>query len=275
MKTLIVSTDFSPTAINAMNYAADMAIQINADILLFYVYQVPVTVSEVPLVLLSLDELKEQAEAKIKKAKQDLGHITSGKVKISTETILGNVVDELENICKKVQPFAVVMGSVGHSTLDRTLFGSTTLTAIKHLTVPVICVPKGKEYGTGIKKIGFACDFKEVSRTLPVFPIKNFVKEFDAELHILNVDYNDRQFKSDTPEEMALFYEELSELEPKYDFIEDEDIETGINDFAEKNNLDLIITIPKKHKLLEGIFKPSSTKQLIFESHVPVMCVHE
>ena len=41
------------------------------------------------------------------------------------------------------------------------------------------------------------------------------------------------------------------------------------------NNLDLVITIPKKHKLLEGLFKKSSTKQLVFDSHVPVMCVHE
>lgn len=275
MKTLIVPTDFSPAAINAMNYAADMALQINASLTLFHVYQVPVTVSEVPLVLVSLDELKDQAERKIKKTKKDLEHISSGKLKIHTETVMGNVIDELENICKKTNPFAVVMGSVGHSAIDRTLFGSTTLTAIKHLTVPVICVPKGKEYGTGIKKIGFACDFREVVKTIPAFPIKNFVKEFNAELHILNVDYKDRRFKADSPEQLAIFNEELADLNPEYDFIEHEDIEDGINEFAEKNNLDLVITIPKKHKLLEGIFKPSSTKQLVFESHIPVMCIHE
>lgn len=275
MKTLIVPTDFSPAATNAMNYAADMALQINASILLFHVYQVPVTVTDVPLVLVSVDELKEQAEKRLEDLKKDLEHITSGKLKIYAEAKLGNTVDELEEASKKINPFAVVMGSVGHSSVERVIFGSTTLTAIKHLTSPVICVPKGKEYGSGIKKVGLACDFREVVETTPFTAIKNFVKEFNAELHVLNVDHKNRHFQADTPEQSALLHEALGELNPKYDFIEHEDIEDGINEFAEKNNLDLIITIPKKHKLLDGIFKPSSTRQLVFESHIPVMCVHE
>lgn len=275
MKTLIVPTDFSPVATNAMNYAADMALQIHASLMLFHVYQVPVAVSEVPLPLISLDELKEQAESKLNKLRNDLEHVTSGKLKIYTEARLGNTVDELEDVCKKIKPFAVIMGSVGHSAVERIVFGSTTLTSIKHLTSPVISVPGGKEYGTGIKKIGFACDFREIAITTPVAVIKNFVKEFNAELHILNVDYKDRHFRADTPQQSALLHGELQEFNPRYHFIEHPDIEDGINEFAEKNNLDLVISIPKKHKLLEGLFKPSSTRQLIFESHVPVMCVHE
>jgi nucleotide-binding universal stress UspA family protein len=275
MKTLIVPTDFSPVATNAMNYAADMALQIHASMMIFHVYQVPVAVSEVPLPLVSLDELKAQAESKLAKLKSDLEHITSGKVKIYTEARLGNTVDELEDVCDKIKPFAVIMGSVGHSAVERAVFGSTTLTTIKHLTSPVISIPRGKEYGKGIKKIGFACDFREIATTTPVAVIKNFVKEFNAELHVLNVDYKDKLSRPDTPEQSALLHGEIQDLNPVYHFIEHPDIEDGINEFAEKNNLDLIISIPKKHKLLDGLFKPSSTRQLIFQSHVPVMCVHE
>lgn len=275
MKTLIVPTDFSPVATNAMNYAADMALQIHASMMIFHVYQVPVAVSEVPLPLVSLDELKAQAESKLAKLKSDLEHITSGKVKIYTEARLGNTVDELEDVCDKIKPFAVIMGSVGHSAVERAVFGSTTLTTIKHLTSPVISIPRGKEYRKGIKKIGFACDFREIATTTPVAVIKNFVKEFNAELHVLNVDYKDKLSRPDTPEQSALLHGEIQDLNPVYHFIEHPDIEDGINEFAEKNNLDLIISIPKKHKLLDGLFKPSSTRQLIFQSHVPVMCVHE
>jgi hypothetical protein len=94
-------------------------------------------------------------------------------------------------------------------------------------------------------------------------------------LYILNVDHDNHQFKADTPEQSALLHNQLGDLKPEYHFIVHKDLEDGINEFAEKNNLDLIITIPKKHKLLESLFKRSSTKQLVFESHVPVMCVHE
>ncbi len=123
--------------------------------------------------------------------------------------------------------------------------------------------------------MGFACDFKEVVKTTPAEAIRNFVTAFGAELHVLNVDHRDKHFKPDTPEQSALLHTLLEEAKPVYHFIDHADIEDGINEFAEKNNLDLIITIPKKHKLLEGLFKPSSTKQLVFQSHVPVMCIHE
>jgi nucleotide-binding universal stress UspA family protein len=275
MKTIIVSTDFSTAATNAMNYAVDMAKTIDASILLLHVYQVPVSFTDVPVVLVSVDELRKDAESQMEKLKKNIEHITSGKVKVYTEIKMGDVIDELNDLCNNIQPFAVVMGTKGHSAFERALFGSNTLTAIKKLHCPVICVPPGKEYGNGIKKIGLACDFREVLETTPTHAIKELVKEFNGELHVLNIDYDNRQFVSETPEQSMLLHTMLEELKPQYHFIQHRDVEDGINEFAEKNNLDLVIAIPKKHKLLEGLFKKSSTKQLVFESHVPVMCVHE
>lgn len=275
MKTIIVPTDFSPVATNAMNFAADMAININASLLLLHVYQVPVSMTDVPVVLISTEELKKNNEEKLKDLKQDLARITSGKIKIYTEASMGDVVDELEDICKQIQPFAVIMGTRGASGAERVLFGSTTLRAIRHLTWPVIIVPPGKEYGTGIKKIGFACDFEKVVETTPVQFIKNMVKEFGAELHVLNVDYESKHFKPETPEESMMLHTLLENLKPNYHFINHRDIEEGINEFVETNNIDLLITIPKKHRLLDNLFKPSSTKKIVAQSHVPVMCVHE
>lgn len=275
MKTIIVPTDFSPSALNATNYAADMALAIKANILLFHVYQLPLSVSDTPIVLLSVDEMKESAEKKLGQLKKDLEHITSGKLEILTEARMGNLGDELQDCCNKLKPFAVVMGTKGHSAVERALFGSNTFNVIKHLTWRVICVPIGKEYGTGIKKIGLACDFQEIREAAGISAIKTLAKEFNAELHVLNVDHDNRHFKPDTPEQSTLLHTALEELNPQYHYIENKDIEDGINDFAETNNLDLVITIPKKHKLLEGLFRKSSTKQLVFESHVPVMCIHE
>lgn len=273
MKTLLVPTDFSATALNAANYAADMALVLGADLLLFHVYQVPVAVTDVPLVLLSVDDLKKNAIEKLAKLKTDLEHITSGKLNIATEARLGNTNDELENVCESINPFAVIMGTMGHSAIERTLFGSTTLKAIKHLTWPVICVPQGKEYGAGIKKIGLACDLKDVEETMPFEVIINFVKELNAEFHVLNVEQ--QHPPASLPEQTAILGTAVREINPQFHFIDHKDIEDGINEFAEKNNLDLIIAVPRKHTAIEKIFKPSSTKQLVFESHIPVMCLHE
>ncbi len=275
MKTIIVPTDFSPVSLNAVNFAMDMAVAIDASILLLNVYNIPITYSEVTILLVSVDELKKESEAQLEELKKNIIHVTSGKIKVYSEARMGNTIDELEELCKHIQPFAVVMGAKGNTGLEKIVFGSTTLTAIHHLTFPVICVPTGKEYGKGIKKIGFACDFKQVVETTPVQYIKQMVEEFDAELHILYVDYDNKNFKPETPEQSLLLHSLLEDLKPRYHFINNTDVEDGINQFAENNNLDLVIAIPKKHKLLDGIFKPSSTRQLVFQSHIPVMCVHE
>ena len=275
MKTIIVPTDFSPIATNAMNFAADMAVNINASLMLLHIYQVPVSMTDVPVVLVSAEELRKSSEAKLQELKDALTHITSQKIKIYAEARMGDVLDELEDVCKHIQPFAVIMGTRGTSGVERVLFGSTTLTAIRHLTCPVIVVPPGKEYGTGIKKIGFACDLNKVVETTPIQFIRNMVKEFRAELHVLNVDYESRHFKPETPEESMMLHTLLQDLDPDYHFINHVDIEDGINEFVEENNIDLLITIPKKHNLLDSLFKHSSTKKLVSGSHVPVMCVHE
>jgi hypothetical protein len=222
----------------------------------------------------SVEELQKNAESKMAEVKKSLEKTTAGAVRIYGEAKLGDTVDELEDLCNRIKPFAVVMGTKGATGLERVFFGSTTLNTIKHLSWPVIVVPPDKKY-SAIKKIGFACDFREVVETTPAHVIKEFVKEFNAEIHVLNVDYKNAHFKPETPEQSVLLHTMLEELNPKYDFIEDENIEAGIEKFAEKNNLDLVITIPKKHKLLQGIFKKSHTKDLIFHSHLPILCVHE
>src|ERR1700741_4703000 len=103
MKTIIVPTDFSAISNNAIDYAVDLAKATGGSILLFHAYQVPVSMTDVPIVLLSIDEL--------------------------------------EDVCAKVKPFAVVMGTKGATGMERVLFGSTTLTTIRHLSWPVIVVP--------------------------------------------------------------------------------------------------------------------------------------
>jgi len=274
MKTIIVPTDFSAISNNAIDYAIDLAKATGSSILLFHAYQVPVSMTDVPIVLLSVEDLQKSNESKMDDVKKSVQGRTGNSIKIYAETKLGDTVDELEEVCNKVKPFAVVMGTKGATGMERVLFGSTTLTTIRHLNWPVIVVPPGKKYSI-IKKIGFACDFREVVHTTPTHFIKDFVKEFNAELHVLNVDYKNSHFKPNTPQESVLLHTLLEDLNPKYDFIEDANIEVGIEKFAEKNNLDLVITIPKKHKLLEGLFRKSHTKDLIFHSHLPIMCVHE
>jgi nucleotide-binding universal stress UspA family protein len=272
MKTIIVPTDFSAIADNAMNFAADMAAYVHASLMLVHVYYVPVALGEVPVPLSTEEEIRKMSEEKLQVKKETIEKKHS--IKIYTEARLGTVVDEIGKLCDTVQPFAVVMGTRGAGKLERALFGSSTLSAIRHLQVPVLVIPPEARFKP-VKKIGLACDFKNVVTATPEKEIHTVLKEFNAELHVINVDYKNRHFKPETPEESFLLHNMIADMKPTYHWIEKENIEEGLNEFAKNNQLDILIVVPKKHNLLDGLFHKSLSKELAFHANVPVMAIHE
>ena len=275
MKTLIVPTDFSPVAINAMNYAAEMALSIDASLLLVHVYQVPVTISDVPVVLVPVEELKSTSEARLSDLKKGLQRFTNDRIRIYTESVLGDTIDQLKALCERIRPLVVVMGTHGAGGgWERRIMGSTTLSAIRHLKSPVMAIPPGTTF-KGLKKIGLACDYKDVMHSMPIELIRNILSAFPATLEVLNVDYNKEHFDAETPLESAHLESLLGNVKPNYHFLNNEDVTEGIMEFAETNNLDVIMVIPKKHRLWEGLFRKSNSGDMVEHSHIPVMALHD
>lgn len=275
MKTIIVPTDFSAVSFNSVYYAADMACVINTDLSLIHVCPIPLVLTEVPVPPYTLAELMADAEEKMMLLKEEIINRTGEKIKINTAVKSGELLSGIIEYCDTLETYAVIMGVEDSGAFDRFLFGSKTISAIKQLAWPVIAVPQDAKFKS-LHKIGLACDFRKVVETIPVKEIKSLVNNFNAELHVLHVSPQSvDSFSKVTNEESVWLHDILGELHPKYHFINDTDIEKSIAEFAEKINLDLLITIPKKHNLISKIFQHSHSKQLVLHSHVPVMAIHE
>jgi nucleotide-binding universal stress UspA family protein len=275
MKTIIVLTDFSPLSLNAANYAIDMAAELHASITLFHAYTIPLAYNEIPIAPDTTQLLVDGATEQMKNLKEKLSADCGGKTKIYTEIVMGSVIPQLQDYCAKIKPIAVVMSPRGAGAVERFFLGSNTIYAIKHLVWPLIVVPAEARF-SNIKKIGLACDLKNVVETSPIEEIKDLVKQFHAKLYVLHVNTgSERSYGPEIIEESGLLQEMLQELHPKYHFLNDIDIEAGISDFAEKNKLDLVIVIPKKRNLIEKIFNKSHTKSLALHTRVPLMAMHE
>jgi nucleotide-binding universal stress UspA family protein len=273
MKLIIAPTDFSAISDNAIRYATDMAVAMGTNLMLVHVYQLPISFSEVPLVTISMDEIRKISEDKLAELKQNIVTITEKKLKIFTESRLGEVSEEITKLTEALAPFAIVMGTRGTTGAGRFFMGSNSISVIAKVGVPVFIVPPGVRFKP-FKKVGLATDLVAVIDNTPVSKIREMVQFFDAELHVLNVDYHHKRFTPSTPEETMNMDSLLAGMNPLYDFIENKDIDQGLNDFAEKNDLDLVITLPKKHSMLERFFEKSTTRELIHESHIPIMCIH-
>src|SRR5664279_960648 len=240
MKTIILATDFSAVALNAANYAADMSVAINADLRLLTIPNFPVYYSDVPP-LTTPEEIIRNAEETLNELKKQLERKTGNKIKIIAEVRMGTFFNELKTFCDSIHPFAVVMGSQGLTNAERLFFGSHTVFAMKHLMWPILAIPRGAKFSS-IKKIAFACDFEKVVDKTPVDEIENLVKNFNARLYVINTGTT----KTHDPEmifQAGLLEVMLEGLRPEYHFITNKDIDEGIMNFCEKNNIDLLIVM--------------------------------
>jgi nucleotide-binding universal stress UspA family protein len=271
MKKMIVATDFSTTAFNAARYAVDMAMNIHAQIILLHVYTIPVVYTEVPIAI-DHNELIKGVERDMRIVKEELSHAGRGMVNIETVVKPGVFFQELKELCEAEHPYAVVMGSQGSTAAERLFFGSHTIHTMKHLLWPLITVPPTASFKS-IKKIGFACDFDKVVTNTPVEEIKMLVHDFNAELHVLNTGKKE-EFNPDLVFQSGLLQEILITLNPQFHFITHEDIDEGILNFTEDNDIDLLVVLPKRHNLFENLVRKSHSKELILHSHVPVMALH-
>jgi hypothetical protein len=155
------------------------------------------------------------------------------------------------------------------------IFGNKTISVLEKLMWPLIVVPPKTKF-SNIKKIGLACDFKDVIETIPVEEISVLINKFNAEFHVLHVSQeNINNYTSEEIEESGWLHQLISGLNPKYHFLRGNKIEKMISEFAQENALDLLIIIPKEHNLITKIFTQTHSTKLVLQSHVPIMAIHE
>jgi nucleotide-binding universal stress UspA family protein len=272
MKTIIIATDFSSSALNAAKYGVKMAEVVKADVLLFNTYEVIPNYGEI-IIDINVDDLKRDSENDMLSLKSELQKSTSASVKINTDVRLGILSDELNTLCERIHPYAVVMGTQGKTAAERIFFGTHAITAMKHLAWPLITVPPTASFST-IKKIGVMYDFENEVDQHFIEEIKLLAHDFDATIHILNAAKED-EFDADYVLLSGRLEKMLAPFKVKFNFITSDNVNKGIIDFADKNNIDLLIVMPKYHNLLEKIVFKSHAKQMVLHSHVPLMALHQ
>ena len=274
MKRIVVPVDFSSTSTNAAEFAGNLAAFYGAEIWLYHAYQIPIALSEFAYPVVDIAEMQKAAEHELSLLKD----VTETKLRVTIPIHIKAEMNVLQlglaNICDELKPDMVVMGLSGKNALTRLIVGSNTIKAINELTYPLLVVPPKAEF-IPVRKIGFACDYQQVEKTTPVALLKKIVTDFHAELHVMNIESNGRHTDPDKARESFLINNLLRDIKAEFHSIEAGEITEGINWFVDHTKLDWLVVIPKKHRLLEKIFRRSHTKELVYHTHIPVLCIHE
>lgn len=268
MKTIIVATDFSPSALNASIYAVKMAQLVKADLLLFNVFEVLPHYNEI-VIDMNVDDLKKASVRDMESFKEELIKRTNTDININTEVRLGIFIDEVNELCKSVKPYLLVMGSQGKTATERIIFGGHTGNLLNKSEWPLVTVPLTANF-SAIQNIGIAYDFeKEIDEAL-IAEIKLLAYDFKANIHILNAAKED-EFDGNFVILSTKLEKMLSPNKLHFHFVAGENVNESILDYAENNNINLLVVMPKHRSVWEKFIGRSHTKQMVLHSHVPVL----
>ena len=269
---LLVPTDFSPQALNALKAAAQLARRYKADIYLLHLLEMP----EVLIDGLSAQHQSQLPEALyyMKLAHKKFTEILKAPflqgLTIHETAEFDGAFEGIMTYVKKYNIDAIVMGSHGTSGIQELFIGSNTEKVVRHSEIPVFVIKNELDIFK-IRNFVFATDLQEDNIEALQEAFK-FARSEDASLHMLYVNTPNR-FKT-TQEITSIckgFLKNLGQKSQKLTIYNDLSVERGILNFAESIKADLIGIGTHGRKGLAHFLNGSISEDLVNHAQRPVV----
>jgi nucleotide-binding universal stress UspA family protein len=261
MHRVIIPVDFSDTALNAARFVGLMlAGKKDALAILYHNFKD------------SQDD--EMCRNYLESLKMELHHKGDLNVECVTE-MGGDLIENLSRLAQTRTATLIAMGITGRTAMGQKLIGSNTLKMVDKSLIPVLIIPSDASF-TGINHVAFASDFKDVERTTPAAFITSVLEMFNPVLHIVNVDPN--HYVSITDEckaEKEKLQQIFKNYSPEFYFLAMNDFYDAMDNFVKDYNIDMLVTVPRRHNNSNNLFRSTHTKRLAYHSNIPLMAAHE
>lgn len=270
MKKILLPTDFSEQADYALRVAASLAKQNNATVYLLHMLELPThllsgdTNVDIPEQLMYMKVANENFEKTIA---QDF--MKDVKVDITVES--DKAFDGITQAIHQHEIDLVIMGSSGASGLKEMFIGSNTEKIVRTADAPVLVIKNHIE-DFSVQHFVFASDFTSDQKLVFEQAI-DFANSFNAKLHLLFVNTPSRFVTTDTAEKkMKAFIEGFEDLRDyEMHIYNDNKIETGILNFSNAIDADLIGMSTHGRQGLAHFFNGSISEDLVNHSLRPVI----
>lgn len=269
MKKLLVATDFTYPAMNALDYAIEFAKDHNASITLIHANDLSNRGGRFDVVEGSVRAsveiiTNENFQSELKRVQPNIGD-----VKIDTQFYVGDVVDALMVSIAKGDVFLSIMGTTGENKSGY-FWGSKSLNAMRNLNGPILLIPRNANYKP-VTNMMLSMDVDKLNESFPFQMVKDWVQVMDATLDILNIQPLD-PFIDDNNASLLTNFDGI-----KYKFHEMESthLPEAITYFLAKNKTEWLVVIPKKYGFFKSLFHKSQSEIISKASNVPVLAIHQ
>jgi len=275
MKKILVPTDFSKVANNALDEAVNIAKRTSSEIVLLHVIEGGPTSGSIHItgeyqaddpqeqiyMLKLIERSKEQLEA--------LGGAYEG-VDITTQLRMGNPYHGITDIVNDQDVDMIVMGTTGSSGIEELLIGSNAEKIVRHAKCPVMTVNQ-KTGKTSCENIVLATGMSEKENDL-VGVLKDLQAQYNSTIHLLWVN-TPNNFERDRNTKVRLEDYAQSHGLTNYtiNIFNDVTEEEGIVCFARDMDADLIAMVTHRRTGIAHLIAGSIAEDVVNHSKRPVL----
>ncbi|RWY53769.1 universal stress protein [Mucilaginibacter gilvus] len=281
MKTILITTDFSPNAAHAAAYGYNLAKQAKANIMLANAINIPAEMPQSGMIVWPMEqenELMDGSTTELQKLKAHLeqnDYSDNFRPSVSYVNEAGRVTDVIEHIADK-NIGLIVIGKHSSDGLSTFLLGNHCSTLIDTVNKPLLIVPEAAPIKP-VKKIAFGFDFNHINKQLDsIYQLIALAKPLNADILLTHV-YKEQQSTS-----LQLMTDELiTDISNKanyphiyYRAIKNSDTEKGLNWLCEHGHIDILAMEHRHYNFIEDILNLSHTQKMAAHIAIPLLVFH-
>lgn len=270
MKKILVPTDFSAQAENALKVAAQLAKKYNCELYLLHILELPMrtvdalnTYSELPEAMFFMKLAKKQfKELRKKDYLKDLV--------VHEQVEFQEIFKGVFHVCKNNRIDLIVMGSNGSDSLKEMIVGSNTEKVVRTSETPVLVI-KNEHHKFDTKEFVFASNFNQECKQSFDKAIA-FATILNSKMHLLMVNTpNHFTTSHDALNRIQHFIKDINMPEHTINIYNDVTIETGILNFSQFIKADIIGMSTHGRQGISHFFNGSISEDLVNSAKRPVM----
>jgi nucleotide-binding universal stress UspA family protein len=269
--TILLLTDFSENARNAIYYALDAFPPDQYSYVLLHCYPRIHTTTDVTISL--SDKMRQESYAALEAEANVIRQQTGKAVTFDKMAYLGFLNEAVNYVAEEKHPDLVVMGTKGESGLPAILLGSHASSLIKAINIPLLIIPEEARFN-GLKNIVLAAHLHSLKKPVHLEPLRELADLFDSKLTVINV-VKDEAHKDDADhDESASLKMSFSENQIEFKFVFDHNVEHGIAQYVHNNPCDLLVVVERNRSFIVDLFHKSVSQNLALHGETPLLILH-
>jgi hypothetical protein len=271
---ILIPTDFSEVANNALQYAIQLAKKTHAEIHILYVKNIPIMDNSFPNNV--YESYLIEVEEFTKKSFEDLTakYFKNAEVKFETHTAFGFIQDEIQDFSENNNIDLIVLGTTGASGIQEILIGSNAASVATNSAIPVLIIPAHAQYEEILHMV-YATDYNE-----PEFPsvssLAYFASLYHADVSVLHIKSDFDKF-FDVEHNFFSRNKNADEFK-KWKIIklpQGESVIESINTFIFNNHSNMIVMAKHNRNFFDKLFHRSLSKQMAYHTKIPLLVLNK